>query len=82
MMGYVETVVLLVSWLSTHLTSRNHTSANLHRIPEIKVSKSKLGFYLPRGNLLTYIFLKLSYSCLKFFSIFMGHPVPLPSHSS
>ena len=68
MMRYVEIVVRLISWLSAHLTSRNHTIANLHPIPEIKVSQSKLGFYLSKiNNLLTSTFFKLSYGCLKLF---------------
>ena len=68
MMGYVEIVVRLVSCLSEHLASRNHNSANFHPILEIKVSKSQLGFYLSNENdLLTYIFSKLSCSCLKVF---------------
>ena len=66
-MGNVKTGVRLVSWLGAHLISGNHNSANSHSILAIKVSKSELGFYLTVNNLLTYIFSKLSYSCLKFF---------------
>ena len=62
--GNVKTGVRLVSWLGEHLISGNHNSANLHPILGIKVLKSELGFYLIVNNLLTYICLKLSYSCL------------------
>ena len=50
-------VVRLFSWLNAHLTSRSHNSVNFNEILKIKVSKSKLQFYLSNNLSFTDIFI-------------------------